>query len=130
MADIFIEKNKNIIDVSPSKIHGKGLFARKEFESDEVIFSTEEYQIFPKAVFASVERSVYEHILELKAIRWLNHSCSCNSQIRFNENSVMIITKKNIDIGEEITCDYYATERGIPEPFLCNCGFCKGVIIG
>ena len=116
--------------VKPSPIHGNGLFAPRRFSPGEMIFHTTGYTLYANAVFASVRRSEFEHLLEPRAIRWTNHSCRSNATIAFRGDEVVIVATSPIHEDEEITCDYFATERGIPVPFVCNCGYCGGARIG
>lgn len=116
-----------VIDKSP--IHGKGIFANKKIFPREILFSSGEYIVYNTCRFATVQKSVHEHLLEEKAIRWINHSCKSNSYIKFVDNQVQIIALSVIFYGDEVTCDYLSTEHDIPISFICNCGHCNNAII-
>lgn len=110
--------------VSDSPIQGRGLFSARPRSRGETIFQTDEYHIFRRAAFGTVERSKTEHVLEPMVLRWINHSCEPSSRIAFVGNVVRVIALRSIPEGGEITCDYRDTETAIPTPFQCTCGRC------
>lgn len=125
-----IPHKNTAFEIRASSIHGKGIFACKAYTPGDVIFSTTEYDIYSTSRFATVEKSPNEHILDMEFLRWLNHSCQSNVSIVFFGNVVQVVSLSTIALGSELTCDYFSTERGIPIPFFCNCGHCKGILIG
>lgn len=60
--------------------------------------------------------------------RFLNHSCQPNSV----PHERMLVARRDIAAGEEVTFDYDANEWDMAEPFACACGAaaCRGVVRG
>lgn len=114
--------------VRPSRIHGKGIFARRAIPGNSLIYESDDYTITAYAVYGSLQRKPNEHLLE-DLLRWENHSCAPNTKLRFEGLTVQLIATKSIRSGEEIVCDYRTTEDSVPTPFRCNCGHCGGVMI-
>lgn len=115
--------------IGNSLIQGRGLIALRRFDSSEVIFSTRHYDVSRLPRRGSVERRADEHILETSVLMWVNHSCSPNSRVSFAGRDVRLIAQKTIMPGEEIVCDYLATESRIPIPFRCRCQSCRSRLI-
>ncbi len=51
--------------------------------------------------------------------RYINHSCDPNTYVDAIQKKITAL--KIINIGDDITFDYLATERQIVAPFDCNC---------
>ncbi len=62
--------------------------------------------------------------------RFLNHSCSPNCYINFDDLSIRAL--KTIRVGEHVTFDYNTTEFDMACPFKCECNSasCYGEIRG
>lgn len=116
--------------VQPSAIHGFGVFSLQHFLAQALIYSTSSYEIRRSSMRGSIQRKPHEHLLDPVILRWVNHSCAANAALAFEGNEVRLASLRDIGPGEEITCDYLATEDVIPFPFRCNCGICDAIIIG
>lgn len=116
------------LTVRPSLIHGKGLFTHKSIPSDVLVYESDQYSVTSFPIYGSLQHLPGKHIIE-DFIRWENHSCKKNSLLQFDGLTVQLITTAFIPAGEEIVCDYRATEDSIPTPFRCNCGNCNGIYI-
>lgn len=114
------------IVVKKSKIHGKGVFAKRDFEKGEVIFQwnpkiltkLESNKLTPKQKnYLYKERNKY--YLMQPPEKYVNNSCDANTAIK-NKSDVAI---KNIKKGEEIT------SSDIDYSFKCKCGSkkCKSI---
>jgi len=118
------------IRISKSKIHGKGIFANKDFNKGEVVLrwdscsrkiSGEEY---PK-LSTGQKRMVFGDYLYFSPSQFMNHSCEANvKNIEGYDTAI-----KDIKAGEEITCNYFDEDV----PFItmnCNCASkdCKKVL--
>src|SRR5215472_5816901 len=57
--------------------------------------------------------------------RYINHSCDPNSYIRIAYNRVEFYTRRAIKAGEELTCDYGATQHNGTLPCQCNSQNCR-----
>ena len=128
------EMNSSVI-VRNSKIHGKGVFARREIKKGEVVIdwsscskvlNKKEVDVLSenKKRLVSYQGSG-KYVLFHSPGRYINHSCDSNTKaIRGRDVAV-----RNIKKGEEITADYIAEK--VPGLNLqCKCGSkkCKGRI--
>ena len=61
---------------------------------------------------------------------YLNHSCTPNAYVDWG--GVYLRALRNIEAGEEITCNYLTTDWELHEKFLCHCGarHCYGELKG
>jgi len=61
---------------------------------------------------------------------YLNHSCAPNAYVDWN--GVYLRALRDIDAGEEVTCNYLTTDWELHERFLCHCGApnCYGELKG
>ena len=120
--------------VKNSKIHGKGVFANRNFKKGEVVVNYHLKQLTKKEYdslsetekhFTSFQEGRYW--LFNSPERYVNHSCEPNVNPNFKERNDFAI--KDIKIGEEITTDY--RKDGVPGlKMKCTCGskICKGII--
>ena len=102
------------IVIKDSKIQGKGVFANKDFQKGEIVFRWDSLLEDVSVVVKSPSS-------------FLNHSCDANLTEKEGEN----IAFRNINEGEEITCNYVKEKV----PFLkmeCACGSkkCLGLVPG
>ena len=65
----------------------------------------------------------------------INHHCNPNTEIRIHDDFIgrnphnqnypslvaLVVAKRDIDMGEELTFDYETTEFDLAEPFRCDC---------
>ncbi len=61
---------------------------------------------------------------------YLNHSCSPNAYVDWN--GVFLRALRDIETGEELTCNYLTTDWELHEEFVCHCGSpnCYGKLRG
>jgi len=54
---------------------------------------------------------------------YINHHCEPSAEIVVHQNQTdaVVVAKKDIKEGEEITFDYETTEEILAEPFSCQC---------
>jgi SET domain-containing protein len=128
--------------VCPSSIGGRGLFARNEIGSGEIVcvkgghllHKTElarcksvvqeaDLQIADDLFLAPISETEFEGVM-----MFLNHSCEPNVGI---QGQIVFAAMRNIAPGEELTLDY-ATIDHDSEPMVCRCGAatCRGLITG
>jgi hypothetical protein len=125
-------KYENIY-VADSKIHGKGILAKKRFGADEIVceFTGEiidEKECVQREKEGNVYIFWYDDIVYIdvskdETIKYLNHSCKPNCRIEASENDyhLLIIANEIINQNDEITIDY-----GYPEIYInCLCSYCK-----
>ncbi len=120
--------------VKESGIHGKGVFAKKDFKKGDIVIK---YHLKP------LTKKEFDNLLESQKRltsfqdgtywlfsspeRYVNHSCEPNVHPNFKDRCDFAI--RNIKKGEEILTDY--TKDEVPGLNIkCNCGSknCKGVI--
>jgi hypothetical protein len=63
--------------------------------------------------------------------RHLNHSCDPNAYVRDDGGTCSLFARRNISVGEEITCDYNLNITG-GTSWPCHCGAarCRGETLG
>lgn len=122
----------NVI-VKESRIHGKGVFALRDFKKGEVVLDWSDSPVLTPEEAEEVpdeeKKFIYYGEGKLMMIkppaRFVNHSCDANTFIRDCGD----IAKRDIKKGEEITEDY--SEENNPHLRIeCNCGSskCRDVI--
>ena len=128
------------VAVDKSRIHGNGLYARKNIPARKKIGSLAGEIISKRKARkkASVNESI--SIVELwngkaldastinNVIRFINHSCQPNTYMRTLNNHVEFYALRSIKANEELTCNYGPTHHEGKRQ--CNCGapYCKGFI--
>ncbi|MBW3005125.1 SET domain-containing protein-lysine N-methyltransferase [Candidatus Woesearchaeota archaeon] len=126
MADILVKK---------SKIHGRGIFAARDFKKGEIVIkydtsntlTKEEVDKLPEAEKRYVSYlGEDKYILHQPPARYVNHSCDANT---YSDNFADI-ARRDIKKGEEITADYVAEKVPGFDKVLCKCGSknCRSVI--
>jgi hypothetical protein len=75
-------------------------------------------------------RDLHVEPAETCLLRFLNHACNPNAV--FVENERVLVARRAIRPGEEITIDYTCHEDALAEPFPCRCGApdCLGMVRG
>jgi len=106
---------------------GTVVWARDVFD---LVYTPDEIARFSPAHRALLQTHGYRMldgrtVLCADAGRFINHSC--DPSIRGINDDVMVAIR-DLDIGDEITCDY--AECHLLEPLLCRCGStgCRGVV--
>lgn len=119
--------------VKKSRIHGKGVFAARNFKKGEVVLkwdtahelSSEQVKRLPLHEKKYVTFFHGKYVLMQPPERFVNHSCDSNTTAKnFSD-----IAKRDIKKGEEITADY--SEECVPGLNMkCKCGSrkCRGII--
>lgn len=132
------------IYVSKSGIDGKGLFAGRAFEFNEVVYQPRGRVVHAEDIdWDAIGKKGYDEFLQVGAweyfdgrsdpkFKYLNHSCDPNIGYKNLEGKVSFVAIKPISRGEEITFDYSTTmfEELDEEPMPCNCNSknCRKVI--
>ena len=111
-----------------------GLFATKDIREGAIIVylsNDSTYLPYPTRTSIQVENRHLEHYEG----GCTNHNCNPNAKVGVYPNFigansvtpwetslvVLLIAKKDIEAGKEITFDYETTEEELAEPFKCNC---------
>ena len=141
-------------EVKNSKIHGSGVFAKKNIKKNQRIIEYIGEKItreegdkrsekrLKKYLNSSLTGSVYIFELNKKydidgsplynKARYINHSCDPNCEVDIINNQIWISSIKNIKKGEELSYDYgYSFDKDDFRDHLCKCGSknCIGFII-
>jgi 3-methyladenine DNA glycosylase AlkD len=128
------EKEKSQIVIKDSKIHGKGVFANKNFKKGEVVIKWYPRKVSKEEInkLSTYEKKniIYldgEYLLMQEPENKINHSCKPNTKVK----DFCDIAIKSIKKGEEITSDY-TTNLPEGEILTCNCGSksCREIIKG
>jgi histone-lysine N-methyltransferase SETD1 len=145
--------SESMVSVKGSEIHGWGLYADCRFTSGDIVAEyigeyisnaianvREKYyrkQRIQDYQFRVNENVVIDATLKGGYARYINHSCQPNCVARILEGEppnvhlmrVMIIAKKHIEAGDELTYDYhFPLETDLADRVPCNCGskHCRG----
>jgi SET domain-containing protein len=122
------------IGVDPSRVHGKGVFARQFIPKGTVLpwrntkeISRAELYLLPVSERRFTDNQDGKIFLVGEPERYVNHSCDSNT----HPGSLCDIASRDILIGEEVTADYknfYILDGS----FECRCGSktCRGTIFG
>jgi len=113
------------VEVRESPIHGKGVFATRDFSKGEVVIKWDTTVKLDRSKLSKIHEDYKkyaplidgEHILLLMSPEaYINHSCKPNTKI---ENYCEVAVR-DIKEGEEITGDY-SKERLPDLDMACNC---------
>ncbi len=61
-------------------------------------------------------------------LKYINHSCSPNTFLRLYGHRVEFYALRDIDAGEELTCDYGETHHNNTLPCRCGSTRCRGFL--
>jgi aspartate racemase len=103
-----------------SPIHGTGVASRVFIPAGHVAYQivfAKKSSIFRKH-WAYIDGAWYG---DGGAFDWLNHSCDPNVEIVMVDGSPALRTLRDVQPGEEITCDYSRTEEGGTKEISCAC---------
>lgn len=93
------------------------------------VFRAKEYLQQPTYLSVQIDDNKHIHLLP-EVLQFTKHSCEPNTF--FDTSTGEIIAIKNIQVNEEITFFYPATEWSLTQPFKCSCNTrsCLGKIQG
>ena len=112
---------------------GRGLYSKKRYIHGQILLYLEG-NYFPYPTRTSIQITNDKHIENWEGGH-MNHHCDPNTEIKIHKNFIgknphnknlpgliaLVVAKKDIYIGEEITFDYETTEFELAEPFACSC---------
>lgn len=122
--------------VSQTKSTGKGLFAKKDFKKDEVLFvikGTIRHGAYISGFYSegpnwvTIAKNTWLSPFDQNPWRYINHSCDPNAGLK---GKVTVVAMKNIKKDEQVTIDYSITEDDPYWKMNCRCGEknCRKVI--
>lgn len=138
--------------VRNSKIHGKGVFAKRPIQkgtqvlqyTGPIVSRKEADEIGTTTVGGRTHTMLFT-IDKKKVIdgnkggnaRYINHSCDPNCEaVQYDDDTIWIESLKSIPKGQEITYDYHLEVPGkiteeVKQEYACNCGSknCRGTQI-
>jgi SET domain-containing protein len=138
--------------VRESGIHGKGVFAMRDFAEGETIMeytgeviSWQEAQDRHPHDPSNPNHTFYFHIDDTRVIdglrkgnsaKWINHSCDGNCEADEVRGRIFIKALRNIKAGEELHYDYglvtderYTAKLKAEYPCWCGAKTCRGTLL-
>lgn len=136
--------------VKRSRIHGRGVFARKPFRKGQCIIEyTGRRRLWadvpdelddPRMYFFGIGdgKWVIDPSVDGNAARFINHSCDPNCEIRETRRRIFIHALRGINPGEELFYDYHLeTDDDVPRtkeierecPCYCGSPDCRGTLL-
>ena len=128
------------VTVEKSKIHGRGLYAKKLIPARRKIGSLAGEIISKKTAREKAKHNESISIVELwngkaldascinNELRFINHSCQPNTFMRTLGNHVEFYALRSIKPHEELTCNYGPTHHEGKRKCGCGAPHCKGFI--
>ena len=128
------------VEVRQSSIEGLGVFALEPVARGKCIHQINVIrEITPLAPIREDRGERLDHcdypdgkvVLLGYPDRHLNHSCDPNAYVRYENNACYLHSRRDISIGQEITCDYnFNITGGTSWPCHCGANRCRGETIG
>ncbi|MGN6185636.1 MAG: SET domain-containing protein [Thermoanaerobaculia bacterium] len=127
------------LEVRPSRIHGKGVFARKRLAARRKIGEFLGELISVREARRRAKHAAVVTIVEFEdgkaldvatdpCLRYVNHSCRPNTFLRRANRRVELYTLRDIKPGEELTCDYGETHHEGTLPCQCGAEGCRSLL--
>ena len=129
--------------IGETKNCGLGIFAAKRFRRGEIVFSVEDpaYYYNARPFQELIERGYKSDDLFQVGLDsfippsgniddYTNHSCDPNSGIRLTDSGFIVLSLREIAVGEEVTYDYSTYLNNFFESMICRCGAakCRGIV--
>lgn len=114
------------ISVRKSEIHGKGVFANRDFKKGELILKWKP-KVLKKEDLKKISKKEEQYIfhaggdvyfLKQTPERFVNHSCKPNMYVKDHCE----YAKRDIKSGEELTTNYFESGDKDENEFVCKCG--------
>lgn len=128
------------VTVAPSEIHGRGVFAARDFTAGETVLVIDDSRVVDEDHPLHPKRGEYEHhcdylaggqvVLMHPPERHINSSCDSNTYVRTIKDQRHVVARRAIAAGEEITYDYIINCHG-GAVWQCECGSprCRGTVV-
>jgi uncharacterized protein len=140
------------VKMRDSKIHGRGVFAKRpiakgtrivEYKGERITWkqADQRYPDDPDApshtFLFSVGKVVIDANRKGNVARWINHSCSPNCEAVEDEGRIYIEAIRDIKAGAELGYEYNITfderhTKALKQRYRCLCGHksCRGTLLG
>ena len=119
------------MDMLVIKIENKfrSLITKQAYSQGEIICEIPTEKLFDKANRYTVQISQEKHT-EVGKLSALNHSCDPN--VILDTERLIMVARRDIEKGEELSFFYPSTEWEMDAPFICLCGSssCIHVVAG
>lgn len=107
--------------VAPSAINGSGVFTKRKILADEIFYQVPLDVIFNQPVPHCAKIGDQKWVSDERVLNFVNHSCDPNMKLIITTSPPVLQALRDIEVGEEIVCDYLETEDG-EEKNKCTCG--------
>lgn len=106
--------------IKPSKIHGKGVFSKKEYKKEDVLIKNLFPFKHPDRILIHTEDVPDFHEIIILEGKYLNHCSKNYNSLLFTDDYKIFRLEaiKDIKIGEEIITNYDVVNKHIP--FIAN----------
>jgi len=146
-----LKVRKKRLKLEKSVIHDWGLFAMEKISKDEMIVEYigqvirqsvaddrekkyEKLGIGSSYLFRLDQDTIIDSTYQGNLARFINHSCDPNCYARIisveNQRKIVIYSKRDIEVGEEISYDYQFEFEPEENKIICLCGSknCRGTL--
>jgi len=107
----------------------RSLITRRPFKKGEIICPIPSEAVYDRPTQFTVQVGRDRHV-EVKELASMNHSCDPSTIL--DTTRMLVIARRDIAAGEELTFFYPSTEWEMSAPFICLCGAanCIHVVAG
>ena len=107
----------------------RSLITKQAYTTGEIICDIPTEKLFDKANRYTVQIAQEKHT-EVGKLSALNHSCDPN--VILDTERLLVVARRDIEKGEELSFFYPSTEWEMDAPFICLCGSsnCIHVVAG
>lgn len=127
------------VKVQASGIHGLGVFAARDFEEGETVLVLDDTRVVDERHPLRPEAGEYEYhcdylaagkvVLQPSPERHINSSCDPNTYVKTVDGVRLVLARRAIGAGEEVTSDYIINcHGGIVWECSCGSASCRGTI--
>jgi SET domain-containing protein len=111
----FIPRNRKVIEYTGERISRRETKRRAEASDLIYLFTLDNYWTIDGSVGGS-------------GAEYINHSCDPNLAARITRGHILYVSRRDINVGEELTVDYQFDKK--VERVICHCGAanCRGTI--
>jgi hypothetical protein len=117
-----------MVEIKEIENRFNGLFASRDIDAGKIILVLKGNH-FKEPTRTSIQIGLEKHLEHYEGGH-INHHCDPSAEIVINSREhapntgtvePLVLAKRNIKAGEEITFDYETTEEVMAEPFHCKC---------